>query len=274
MCDDLPPVLYKYRAVDNPKNNDFFHEHTEPILSRGEIYFAKVHQFNDPFEHFFSLQELSCTKAGVTEKAIELLDLKEGNDGLYHLSAEQNTINHILMAKIIENGVFCLNESKDSIYMFSHYADGFKGICIGFDSEIFKNHSSLIKVNYKKRAYKINHGNVGKDWSSVFKSKHTTFAQEKEWRVYDSCGLLKDKTSAGLTRDMVHNSIKEIIFGFNISKRRVEQVIQTLGKINPKFYVAVPSIGEYKIDVIEYNNYEQDIARYKKIYGYPDGNEQ
>lgn len=218
-----------------------------------------------PLSIFFLLTEGSFCRLSPAE--IDLYKAEEREDGLCWLSPEQNMIRHILMAKGMENGVFCLSSLNNSIYMYSHYANSFQGICIGFDSQVFKEHPSFVKIDYQKEPLKFERGTIGRDWPNVFRTKHETFIEENEWRVIDCAGPLTDKSSVSLRPEEIKNSIKEIIFGFNISEENVNRVIEALGENKPKLFVAVPKIGEYKIKLINFNNYEDNIAYYQKIYG-------
>lgn len=357
----LPTLLYKYRAMG---------KFTKRILSHGEIYFATLPELNDPFEYHFVFTEGAFHSLSAMQK--KLFQLQAEGDKCW-LTPEQNTQKYIVAMKNDTNGVFCLSESRDNIHMYAHYANSFQGICIGFDSTVFKHHPSLRKMIYTEEPYKVDSGHASvNDWVEILSRKSTVFVQEQEWRIVDkkgvlcnSCDLLvvseepdfstlppkftfgfiynnQSKTNytnfwyvnkqnnnpiplsdpydwqneypdevaefdkmirqkpkapnvARLTHSEIQlinkvpltnssqqfpnqpmtlnpqeikSSIKEIIFGFNISEKDVNFIIHKLKKVQPKYYVAKPVIGDYKVEIHPFNNYEDDIARYREIYGY------
>lgn len=125
-------------------------------------------------------------------------------------------------------GVFSLSETYDNELMWGHYADGGKGIAIGFDiqdeSSITPN-SLCLKVNYTNEALILKdrikptlaftvdeNGNQlffqaaafdDPFLKTVMSTKNTTWAYEKEWRCVEQMQGLK----------AIISPIAEIVFG-------------------------------------------------------------
>lgn len=184
MSKSPPKILYKYRGMN---------EFTKKILSHGKIYFSKLTELNDPFEYFFYFTEgTSCPLSEKDAQSLNAEYLQELN--IYKLTPEQNTQRFILSLKKRNHGMFCLSECHKIRYMYAHYADSFKGICIGFSSAIFSNLNKLRKMRYEDEPYKVSSDNVSTtELEEIFCRKSKTFVDEKEWRVIDSYyGVLSD----------------------------------------------------------------------------------
>lgn len=44
--------------------------------------------------------------------------------------------------------------------------------------------------------------------------------------------------------------------------------MRNIQRVKPKYYVARPIIGQYKVDIIPFTGYEKDTRQYQIIYGY------
>lgn len=124
------PLLYKYVTINRLKQ-----------ILQGTVRFTQPSAFNDPFE---LLPEI-ITPYNEKEKDIKISidihatclskSMTEQSDlipeGCYSNDATSRNIVRRLNQII---GILCLSKSKDSLLMWSHYADQFAGAVIGFDS--------------------------------------------------------------------------------------------------------------------------------------------
>jgi len=105
--------LFKYRSLLGESR-----EYTSRIVTRRHIYYAAAHEFNDPFDSRVSvnmdgapLNEFGSSKRAELKAFAEKWFWEEMNKDLAVLS---------------------LTELHDNILMWSHYADGHRGICLDF----------------------------------------------------------------------------------------------------------------------------------------------
>ena len=123
-------MLYKYRSFNN---------YGLQILTNREIYFSSTEELNDPLEcQFKSLPVAEEIKRRLTEE--ELAIFKKLSEKLYD---EKGTGNLVPIFQAIENiskqaGIFSLCQTNKDPLMWSHYADGHRGFCIGFSRSYFE----------------------------------------------------------------------------------------------------------------------------------------
>lgn len=150
-------------------------------------------------------------------------------------------IKYMYIADILKNvGIFSLSETCESELMWGHYADGGKGIAIGFDiqdeSSITSN-SLCLKVNYTNKALILKdrikptsaftvdeNGNQlffqaaafdDPFLKTVMSTKNTTWAYKKEWRCVEQVQGLK----------AIISPITEIVFGLRCPLKKRKKYI-------------------------------------------------
>jgi hypothetical protein len=125
-----PDVVYKYRNVD---------DNGLRILWTRRIYFAAPETLNDPLDcqlsiHDHMQQAIAAEADPAQRKRLEILrDFKvvRASDGVPIL------INDSFPELLRGVGVFCAASTATDALMWSHYANGHKGFCIGFSGEYF-----------------------------------------------------------------------------------------------------------------------------------------
>lgn len=144
--------LYRYRSMRS--------KGLARIFTDCELYFASPTQFNDPFDckppfsvtnfseddlrcHFRKAFPASLSKFGVKLSDAQLGAMTETRvvSILQNKSFESDIVKPFLEACIAVNselGVLCLSEIHDDILMWSHYADGHRGIVLQFDKSILE----------------------------------------------------------------------------------------------------------------------------------------
>ena len=244
-----PNILYKYRS---------YNDNAKRILSNGEIYFATSDELNDPLERFFLFK--NGTYHTVTKN--DLLNLqtikqKRLDNGSYLVQLDSANYTKHVSEKIKQrekHGIFSLCDSKLSIPMFAHYADGFKGICIGFD---WKNFNLLFagshppQLNIPRRVtYLTNPPEIGgtpDEWLNVFTTKSLDFEWESEWRMFYNKGKLSSVN--------IRHAIKEIIIGHNISKDHIAEIRKLISDLNGvSLFITEPIIGKFELRVVPFTN--------------------
>lgn len=181
---------------------------------------------------------------GLSKKEIKqvLLKIKKASslDNKYCIYADfvkSKTENHLLnpatkytyITNIIKNiGIFSLSETCENELMWGHYADGGKGIAIGFDiqeNSSITNYSLCLKVNYMDEPVILNDKikpslGIARGENNnplyfqvpafddpflklVMSTKNTIWKYEKEWRCIEQIHGLKS----------INSPIVEIVFG-------------------------------------------------------------
>lgn len=188
-----PQTLYKYRPI-NP--------HTIRTISHSQLYFPLPIEFNDPFDckiipdlKFSNEEELEKFMRDVTgaKSDVPSRTLKEK---WYSTEAEKfRTSMHNDVYKFIQIlRLCCFSERPNSTMMFSHYANGHRGICLEFmvkDDEFF---DVLRPVIYPKCFPSINPSEMfpykpiseERLWmllEAQFLSKSQDWSYEEEWRI-------------------------------------------------------------------------------------------
>lgn len=172
----VPEILYKYRSAESAL----------AFLRKSQVYFSDYGSFNDPFECQASLEE--CNAEQVKTFLINnylpcntKLDSIEFDMPLEKLSS---IVNDTVTNTLKEMGIFCLSGKKDSILMWSHYAENHKGVCLMFDTTKDPNFfEGLQKVNYSSNYISYNYVCTPKTISKVLYQKSLDWQYEEEYRI-------------------------------------------------------------------------------------------
>ncbi len=169
MAQPIPPKLYKFQSVsDNTIKN----------LRNRHIYFSKPEKLNDPFDCAIpfvlgeaetqdELQEAfgNLLKRIQNEKTIDDIESairKAKEQFLTNGKANQKFRNEVIRISKLsidevrqeykELGIACFSKvaPDNNILMWSHYADGHRGICLEFDTRYspFNEVQKVLKVKY------------------------------------------------------------------------------------------------------------------------------
>ena len=121
--------LYKYCT---------YSAHSLSILLNGEVWYCKPAHFNDPFDGDFSVSK-SCSfeeyhRMFGTDCSDEVYELMKSDysdsDGQLIQKEYQKMLT--LVGALKNTGVLCLTTKRDSVLMWSHYADEHRGFNIKF----------------------------------------------------------------------------------------------------------------------------------------------
>lgn len=231
----LPPsVLFKYRGTSNI-------DRTLEIFE-GTLFFAKIEQFNDGFEYFYTFTE----EAIINNKEKKLVTLSP-QEQIKHF---ESTIKSLTR----NGGYYCLCGSETNLSMWALYADGHKGACIGFDWDKLKDAGPWNfpeKIDYISTPVEIDKhsGGRGVAWHKVFTSKHNDFAFEDEWRLR----LDKHGQTEKEKKEIIKSSISQVAFGFRSTtdfQRKVIMKCMNEG-VNTEFFITQCIPGEYKLELIK-----------------------
>jgi hypothetical protein len=230
-------LLYKYK----PNN-----EYTMKIFTEGKLYFPSISELNDPFEGAipFIFDEAELTPENIFQKMYDLAteehpdftpeqlyQFVSGNYGKGGFFDEKHLekINKETRENINEKiGICSLTSKNNNILMWSHYADGHKGLCIGFDWQMLRKSTSAIlgNVNYQDDLpkYKI-FGSNSDFFQTLLLTKSTEWQYEQEYR-------LMTIESRGKELPFPFESIVEVIFGCCMLQEERDKYIRLIMEKN------------------------------------------
>jgi hypothetical protein len=225
-----PRILYKYRC---------FEEHHIQALLDGKVWSADLRSFNDPFEFHFGV------------------DLDLSLEQVQRYDALANSANYLLWqmeeaerirSKFRSGGAHCLSEDCDISLMWSHYAGGHSGFCVGYgvreSNDLGNGMCSPVVYGDKLPRFKLSEC---LDWGGVVPadalslrsaelvrnamcfSKDENWAYEKEWRI---SYLEKDQ--------LVDANFKpvSITFGMRMPKEERSELKERLKDMDVEYWAA------------------------------------
>ena len=179
-------TMFKYTSFKNAFN----------ILTNNKIYFAKLSEFNDPFDGLMApdlstkekkesyikdaKQMFGINSSMEYNQEQEFLNNQEHADKLARITADE-------VAKGDPNGFCCLTHTSDSLPMWAHYANNHTGCCLVFDFSKYldqKEEDQFPFHNIKKIEYQKDFPmhSLRRFWH-YYAHKSLEWEYEKEWRA-------------------------------------------------------------------------------------------
>lgn len=249
----LPKHLYKFEKLN---------VQTLRNLKNAQIYFNTPASFNDPFD--CSVLEASVILGD--NEVIELFkrylkannklvdfeinsikDIPQEYIDQIHEASEKNLKDQ--QAKFLnKTGCTCFSEVNENILLWSHYADGHKGICLEFDTS-FPLFAKVKEVKYSQRFPSIDpikllfssKDEISEEWLKSLCTKYECWSYEKEWRIFHE----EPNIEYGYSVD----ALKSVYFGLAVNNTDLEVVCLTLkGQSKDiKFYKALKDKSKYSL---------------------------
>ncbi|AEG01051.1 DUF2971 domain-containing protein [Methylomonas methanica] len=247
--------LYKFGKLN---------EFSEALFSTASVYFSSAAEFNDPFE---------CTPSfEFTHEPDKIMDqlvraVLANNPRLTHHSASAEALAIYLedrhrnsaVWEALKNdlihefrhcvGIYCLTERRDSILMWSHYADDHKGFCIEFEATDYTPvFGGAQQVSYEKEYPEINFYNtpIEDKVKLSLLTKFTDWNYEREWRILDH------DIGSG-TRTYPAELMKSVTFGIRMlteHKEKIRDWVSARG-CDVQFYQAVQGKDRFEVAFLE-----------------------
>ena len=203
---DLPPRLYRYCRLDRPDDI----EHEVDAFRKRYIHASTYKGMNDPMEGFYA------PSARLTREP--------------HW---RETYRNILNAKRAV-GIACFSETYENELMWAHYADNYRGICIGYSAVKLRDNlpasARLVRVAYAETPIylsKYDKDDVVKAAQKILSQKKYNWAYEREWRVIgDHPGQLPCQGDV----------VVDVHFGSRIPQDRKDRIIHGMSARNISFY--------------------------------------
>jgi hypothetical protein len=176
---DIPGTLYKYEQVNLQ---------TLRNLKNQTIYLGAPRNFNDPYDCAIGAPLSDLTDQGL-ERLLEGRRVNAPNDTLKTMFKDGavKTIQELTERFLNERGVSCFTENPDNLLMWSHYADGGRGMCLAF-STAEKLFEKARKVTYSSSIPSLDLESILCDKQydpliELYRTKSSHWSYEKEWRV-------------------------------------------------------------------------------------------
>lgn len=271
---DTPQVLYKYADWDK--------DYHKKLITSPEIYFSSPADFNDPYDCTVKPRYDLWSKEDWVEFYFngfkkEYSDRKEedllnaANEFYIHIHEfevnHENELNRITNSQnshFTNNiGIFSLSEMKDNLLMWSHYANSHRGVCIGYNANLLKNHviKTISPTDKIIRIFKCKYNSIHPekkasteignpiDYFNRLEIKYIGWEYEQEWRLTVNQNEPFNQRTIYLPIDV----IKEIYLGLRISKANTSNILFELKKqnYNGKIFKAEQDEYEFKLNFTE-----------------------
>ena len=217
--------LYRYRSIATSELAEFARQ----IVVDNKLYFASLDQVNDPFE--FRLADSS--------------------------TREEPSFDEKLRARLIHQGISRLiaivsfTEVVDDLLLWSHYADGHRGICLVFDVDVGRAPFSVYPVAYWDLAPPLNDAAnlTMPELHMLCTTKTTRWQHEHEWRAIDV------ERGPGV-RLFPSSWLTGVILGSRCPTEHVAMVRKWIAEREQpvRLYQAVPTGGHDAIKVVEWES--------------------
>lgn len=272
--------LYRYRP---------FNENTLRELVTGELWHSHVRLLNDPFEHPFEFDWDEINENKLYEINKHLRMFPDDIVTKHFCDGEQNElVNQVekwlesqyedLSKNARSTFVCCFSEDGEEPLMWSHYADGMKGICVVYDRRKLESHSKikLKPADYNKEVKKvtfrdfepINFRKLPNQYSfskgkimafveagSQLKSyrfscqKHERWEYEKELRSVLFAENDAENEKSGVVIDVGADAIIGVIIGGKMNSVNREIVETLCAGRNIEVKIAKPNKQDYSVDI-------------------------
>lgn len=222
---DLKSDKYIYKYVGINMN-------TLKMLIKGELWFGKLDNFNDPFDGEFNIGNIGGSHDARNEFfrkkfGDHVIDryFKKGNEDDFRINHYmKNFINKEFKEKL---GICCFSKIPDNDLMWSHYANGHTGLCLIFNKEkllnslqygVKKKEIGVVEFgddNYVESLCNIDLNFTDKDncegnFDDFFKKKKNDWSYEQEIRLY----YMFRKDYSNRLLQFHKESLAGIIFGY------------------------------------------------------------
>lgn len=220
---EIPEVLYKYRDLSE-RNRDYVRQ----AIVENKVWFSSPVDFNDPFDckvhtHFTGSARTWKRNLREWQKKFrpELNRQQRQAEAARIVKAEKRHQDPTVLASATEVaqqvfndwGIFCLSARNDDLLMWSYYANGHRGVCLGFAHRPARPFGPAFPVAYSPELPRVNY--FAADHEELaranFLTKALPWRHESEWRVIDR------RRGRGI-RQFPPESLIEVIMGSQMSK--------------------------------------------------------
>lgn len=209
----LPPVLYRYRAPsDLEPTKDGGPSRFEQFLTTDQVWASNPTEFNDPYDcrltydlaaspqvweervdegivgRFTGLLRDAGKLPPEREEKLKALGAEIKEEAKYNDPAVQAGMGRRMQASLNQARILCLCETQTNPRLWAHYADGHRGFCLEFDTNL-QPFSYAYRVRYTKD-YPTLDINASPDLClrTFLLTKSELWKDEEEWRCVEFLG--------------------------------------------------------------------------------------
>ncbi|MCE6993069.1 DUF2971 domain-containing protein [Dyadobacter sp. CY323] len=192
----MPKKLYRYHSIST---------RTIIGLEKESVWVSDPSTFNDPYDSAAALyrRDEDITLTGWDESGNEIKYAVKDFTGLGKTLRKYDGLRSQKYADEIRKSlrVCCFSQNKNSVLMWSHYADQHKGICVEYDFTGLEKDELMLKwmypVVYSKSLFGTPISDVEKIKASIGKlfslHKHKIWSYEREWRLIIDSGSFDEQ---------------------------------------------------------------------------------
>lgn len=230
-----PPVLYRYRAPsDIEPSKDDGPSRFEQFLTTDQVWASNPTEFNDPYDcrqtYDFAASPEEWEKrvdqgivgalAGYLsaadklsrqrEEKLKALGAEMKKEAKYNDPAVQADMGRLTQEFLDKARVLCLCETQTNPRLWAHYADGHRGFCLEFDTNI-EPFSHAYRMRYTRDFPKLDiNAPSDKRLRTLLLTKSELWKDEEEWR----CVVLEGGPAQW---SIPQKALKAVIFGTRAS---------------------------------------------------------
>jgi hypothetical protein len=254
-----PERLFKYRTAAQAKE----------ILLKGVLWFASPLTFNDPFDCMLSPSFNGSTKE-LKEQFMAMLRSKNPLANRATRRRELKRLNPIIDNSLFEEafegafntwrsrtGILCFGEDQGQILMWSHYAEGHQGVCLGFktDNEFF---NGVREVKYASRfpdlsffpkaaralAQEQSSADLLRFFDDLLLTKALEWKYEGEWR------LIRQEINGNGVHSFPLSLLDSVVFGCRMAHENEHDLLNVIKTLpsHPRVFRTVRKKGEFGLD--------------------------
>ncbi len=271
-----------------------FNKNTRREVVNSEMWHSNIDGLNDPFEFPIVVNwdkklhskdkdtlahyALKYNFLSSLELSKMLIDHKNyGVDSIYRIIIENLERLVIGLNDYINNLlVCCFSKNMESPLMWSHYADGMRGVCIAYNRKSIENHENfnLLPVVYNTHPIKFNEDDIKtikvidefksfdfKNSEPILtdgrlirlKSQKYFFQKHINWEYEGEVRNIVDlnKRRNGQLVSFPKSAINAIIIGYKISEHNANRILKFCKKNHLSMFVAYPDKSNYKVDFVK-----------------------
>lgn len=271
----IPEKVYKYGSWPDA--------YTKDVLLNNRLYLSYPNEFNDPFDSDLNIiRSIGTTLSWIrnilfTQQYIQKKNRKYWivfflwktapfimnflGKGIMHRVGKNKTLgslsskfNHV--NSVVKNSikVYCFSAVKDNILMWSQYADKHTGICLEFDTAVFKD--KLFKVHYIDSFIEATYKNIVNTKEKFLIQKSNIWEYEQEHRIVYTLDAMNN-----IYCPIPEECITGVICGCQMKDEDFQSLIATLNtrKYPVKVYKAEKKENTFGLDVKYIGRYGSDI---------------
>jgi len=235
------------------------------IIQSSKIYYPVISKLNDPFDSALIISNnipnrrrkkiqlnkfvtFMKTEHNITidEDFINISDSKF-NDLYSEYNKAISSSSEVLLSVSDNFGVISLSGDKNNPLLWSHYANGHKGVAIEFertDTNLLGKENICFPISYTSYLPEIDNVDIPTTiWKVKFGTKCDIWSYEKEWRILNANGNNE--------YDLPGN-VKGIILGLNITNRNCRKIKKCCEEKGIPVSKCIKVDNEYRLEIVPF----------------------